>query len=77
MGTPDTFRFRRVPVTQTSGAIPAVGFGAVVADPLETKQATEVVSEVGPRHLDCAESDRTKEVTSDSGNVRGGAAVVQ
>jgi membrane fusion protein, multidrug efflux system len=77
MGSPDTFRFRRVPVTQTSGAIPAVGFGAAVADPLETKHATEIVSEVGLRHLDCAESDRTKEVTSDSGNVRGGAAVVQ
>jgi len=77
MGTPDTLRFRRFPVTQGSGATPAVGIGALTADPLVTKQAAEIVSEAGLRHLDSAEGDRNKAATAEAGNVQGGASVMQ
>ena len=79
MGTPDTLRFRRVPVTQGFGATPAAGIGGLIADPLDTQQASasEIAPEVGPRHLDCAGGDQNKESTGDAVNVRGGAAVVQ
>jgi diketogulonate reductase-like aldo/keto reductase len=44
-----------VPLTHGSGAIPAIGFGTLIRDPLVTKQATKTALEVGYRHLDCAE----------------------
>jgi hypothetical protein len=50
MASPDTLRYTRLPLTHGSGAIPAVGFGTLIPDPLATKQATKTALEVGFRH---------------------------
>jgi len=66
MTTPDTLRYTRIPLTNGSGAIPAVGFGTLIPDPLATKQATKTALEVGFRHLDCAERYRNEEAVGDA-----------
>ena len=66
MATPDTLRYTRIPLTHGSGAIPAVGFGTLIPDPLATKQATKTALEVGFRHLDCAERYRNEEAVGDA-----------
>src|SRR5947209_19897351 len=66
MATPDTHRNTRIPLTHGSGAIPAVGFGTLIPDPLATKQATRSALEVGFRHLDCAERYRNEEAVGDA-----------
>ena len=50
MATPDSLRYNRIPRADGSGAIPAVGFGTLIPDPLATKQATKIALEVGFRH---------------------------
>ena len=66
MATADTLRYTRIPLTHGSGAIPAVGFGTLIPDPLATKQATKTALEVGFRHLDCAERYRNEEAVGDA-----------
>src|ERR1700730_18078409 len=66
MATPDTLRYTRIPLSHGSGAIPAVGFGTLIPDPLATKQATKLALEVGFRHLDCAERYRNEEAVGDA-----------
>ena len=66
MATPDTLRYTRIPLTHGSGAIPAVGFGTLIPDPLATKQATKTALEVGFRHFDCAERYRNEEAVGDA-----------
>jgi hypothetical protein len=39
MTTPDTLRFRRIPLTHGSGAMPAVGLGTLIPVRLATKRA--------------------------------------
>ena len=53
MAAPDTLRYAKIPLTHGSGAIPALGFGTLIPDPLATEQATKTALEVGFRHLDC------------------------
>lgn len=53
--TSDTLRFARIPLAHGSGAIPAVGFGTLIPDPVATERATRAALEVGFRHFDCAE----------------------
>jgi hypothetical protein len=65
MAIADTLRYTRIPLTHGSGAIPAVGFGTLIPDPLATKQATKTALEVGFRHLDCAERYRNEEAVGD------------
>ena len=60
MTTSDTLRYTRIRLNHGSGAIPAVGFGTLIPDPLATKQATRAALEVGFRHLDCAERYRNE-----------------
>jgi diketogulonate reductase-like aldo/keto reductase len=60
MTTSDALRYTRIP-TYTSVAIPAVGFGTLIPDPLVTKEATIAALEAGFRHLDCAERYRNEE----------------
>jgi diketogulonate reductase-like aldo/keto reductase len=43
------------------GEIPALGFGTLVSDRRETRNATKTAVEVGFRHLDCAERYRNEE----------------
>ena len=66
MANPDTLRFTRIPLTHGSGAIPAVGFGTLIRDPLVTKEATRTALEVGYRHFDCAERYRNEEAVGDA-----------
>src|SRR6202049_3739740 len=66
MTTADTLRDTRIHLTHGSGAIPAVGFGTLIPDPLVTKQATRAALEVGFRHLDCAERYRNEEAVGDA-----------
>ena len=48
------------------GAMPAVGFGTLIPDPVATKQATKTALEVGFRHLDCAERYRNEEAVGEA-----------
>ncbi len=66
MATADTLRYTKIPLTHGSGAIPAVGFGTLIPDPLATEQATKAALEVGFRHLDCAERYRNEDAVGDA-----------
>jgi diketogulonate reductase-like aldo/keto reductase len=66
MASPDTLRYTRLPLNHGSGAIPAIGFGTLIPDPLATKQATIAALEAGFRHLDCAERYRNEEAVGDA-----------
>jgi diketogulonate reductase-like aldo/keto reductase len=66
MATPDTLRYTKMPLNNGSGAIPAVGFGTLIHDPLATKEATKTALEVGFRHFDCAERYRNEEAVGDA-----------
>ena len=66
MTTRDALRYTRIPLAHGSGAIPAVGFGTLIPDPLATKQATMTALEVGFRHLDCAERYRNEDAVGDA-----------
>src|SRR6202035_3415596 len=66
MATPDTLRYTKFPLADGSGAIPALGFGTLIPDPLATKQATKTALEVGFRHFDCAERYRNEEAVGDA-----------
>src|SRR5271163_4411688 len=65
MTTLDTLRDTRIPLNNGSGAMPALGFGTLIPDPVATKQATKAALEVGFRHLDCAERYRNEEAVGD------------
>jgi len=76
MGT-DTLRYTKLPLTNGSGAMPALGFGTLIPDPLATKQAIATALEVGFRHFDCAERYRNEQAVGDAmqgmlkaGNIR-------
>ena len=62
----DTLRYTRIHLNHGSGAIPAVGFGTLIPDPIATKQATKAALEVGFRHLDCAERYRNEAAVGDT-----------
>jgi alcohol dehydrogenase (NADP+) len=62
----DALRYTRIPLAHGSGAIPAVGFGTLIPDPLATKQATKTALEVGFRQFDCAERYRNEQAVGDA-----------
>jgi diketogulonate reductase-like aldo/keto reductase len=66
MAGPDALRYTRISLNHGSGAIPAVGFGTLIPDPLVTKQATKAALEAGFRHFDCAERYRNEEAVGDA-----------
>ncbi|MEH2362155.1 aldo/keto reductase [Nostoc sp.] len=66
MVTQDTLRYTTIPLTHGSGAMPALGFGTLIPDPLATKQATKAALEAGFRHLDCAERYRNEAVVGEA-----------
>ena len=57
----DNLRYRELPLRGESGAMPALGFGTLIPDPTETKNATVAALKAGFRHLDCAERYRNEE----------------
>jgi diketogulonate reductase-like aldo/keto reductase len=66
MATPDMLRYTKIPLNNGSGAMPAVGFGTLIADPVVTKQATKTALEAGYRLLDCAERYRNEDVVGEA-----------
>ena len=55
MAEPDTLRDTKLALNNGSGAIPALGFGTLIPDPVATKNATKAALEAGFRALDTAE----------------------
>lgn len=66
MVAPDTLRFAKIPLAHGAGAMPALGFGTLIPDPVATRQATRTALETGFRHLDCSERYRNEEAVGDA-----------
>jgi diketogulonate reductase-like aldo/keto reductase len=56
----DNVRNTKIPLNNGSGAIPALGFGTLIPDPVATRVATKAALEAGFRLLDTAERYRTE-----------------
>lgn len=56
----DNFRFTKIPLNSGSDAIPALGFGTLIPDPVATRVATKAALEAGFRLLDTSERYRTE-----------------
>jgi diketogulonate reductase-like aldo/keto reductase len=56
----DNLRYTKIPLTHGSGAIPALGFGTLIPDPVATIKATIAALETGFRQLDSAERYRNE-----------------
>jgi diketogulonate reductase-like aldo/keto reductase len=56
----DNLRYTKLALNNGSGAIPALGFGTLIPDPIATKNATKAALEAGFRGLDSAERYRTE-----------------
>ena len=48
----DSLRYTKIPLTNGSGVIPALGFGTLIPDPIDTKKATTAALEAGFRQFD-------------------------
>jgi diketogulonate reductase-like aldo/keto reductase len=57
---PDNLRYTKLALNNGSGAIPALGFGTLIPDPIATRNATMAALEAGFRALDTAERYRTE-----------------
>src|ERR1700685_4208691 len=60
MVEPDSLRFTKMALNNGSGAIPALGFGTLIPDPVATKAATKAALEAGFRQLDASERYRNE-----------------
>jgi diketogulonate reductase-like aldo/keto reductase len=60
MEEPDNLRYTKIPLNNGSGAIPALGFGTLIPDPVATRNATKAALEAGFRQLDTSERYRTE-----------------
>src|SRR3954466_338689 len=56
----DDLRYTKMPLNNGSGAIPALGFGTLIPDPVATKVATKAALEAGFRLLDASERYRNE-----------------
>jgi len=56
----DALRYKKFELNNGSGAIPALGFGTLIPDPIATRTATKAALETGFRALDTAERYRTE-----------------
>src|SRR3954447_6908868 len=56
----DNLRDTRMALNNGSGAIPALGFGTLIPDPVATRTATRAALEAGFRQLDASERYRTE-----------------
>ena len=57
----DNLRNRELPLRGGAGTMPALGFGTLIPDATETRNATRTALEAGFRQLDCAERYRNEE----------------
>src|SRR4051794_41979143 len=60
MPATDDLRYTKMPLNNGSGAIPALGFGTLLPDPVATRVATKAALEAGFRLLDAAERYRNE-----------------
>src|SRR6202451_604072 len=60
MVEPDSLRYTKMPLNNGSGAIPALGFGTLIPDPVATKVATKAALEAGFRAFDASERYRNE-----------------
>src|SRR5690242_730292 len=60
MAATDELRYTKLPLNNGSGAIPALGFGTLIPDPVATRAATRAALQAGFRLLDTAERYRTE-----------------
>jgi diketogulonate reductase-like aldo/keto reductase len=60
MVNPDSLRHTKIPLNNDSSAMPALGFGTLIPDPVATKNATKAALQVGFRLLDTAERYQTE-----------------
>src|SRR5208283_2195387 len=56
----DNLRFTKMALNNGSGAIPALGFGTLIPDPIATRVATKAALEAGFRQLDASERYRNE-----------------
>ena len=49
-----------MPLANGSGAMPMLGFGTLIPDPVDTRSAVRMALEAGFRHFDCAERYRNE-----------------
>ena len=63
---PDNLRYTKLALTNGSGAIPALGFGTLIPDPIATRNATQAALEAGFRALDTSERYRTEKEVGDA-----------
>src|ERR1700684_1015183 len=56
----DNLRYTKLALSNNAGAIPALGFGPLIPDPIATQNATKAALETGFRSLDTAERYRTE-----------------
>jgi diketogulonate reductase-like aldo/keto reductase len=66
MGTPDDLRHTKIALNNGSGAMPALGFGTLIPDPVTTRNATKAALEAGFRVIDTAERYRTEREVGDA-----------
>ncbi|HKE22340.1 MAG TPA: aldo/keto reductase [Bryobacteraceae bacterium] len=52
---------RKLPLRGGAGTMPALGFGTLIPDATETRNATRTAIQAGFRHLDCSERYRNEE----------------
>ena len=57
----ESFRNRQLPLRGGAGTMPALGFGTLIADATQTRNATRTALEAGFRHFDCSERYRNEE----------------
>ena len=57
----DNLRYTRIALNNGSGAIPALGFGTLIPDPMATRTATKAALEAGFRQLDASERYRNEQ----------------
>ncbi len=60
MANPDDLRYTKIALNHGSGAMPALGFGTLIPDPVATRNATKAALEAGFRLLDTAERYQTE-----------------
>jgi diketogulonate reductase-like aldo/keto reductase len=60
MADNDDLRHTKMPLNTGSGAIPALGFGTLIPDPVATRTATKAALETGFRQLDASERYRNE-----------------
>src|SRR3954451_6951004 len=56
----DNLRYTKMALNNGSGAIPALGFGTLIPDPVATRVATKAALEAGFRQLDASERYRNE-----------------